>query len=146
MHPTQTNESGWKKDTKQKNTIHQICQKIQSNSNTVKAALTNTKEYTLLKIHSTKQTSFSSQRFVPCEKPWKVCLHALFTHLHGRQHSHDVICQNHWQSYFHHISQRVFISLKQQNPHEHDWFYCAGITAMHFEITWRPPPKDKCRL
>jgi len=109
-----------------KTPIHQICQKIQSNSNTVKAALTNTKEYTLLKIHSTKQTSFSSQRFVP--------------------HSHDVICQNHWQSYFHHISQRVFISLKQQNPHEHDWFYCAGITAMHFEITWHPPPKDKCWL
>ncbi len=48
MHPTHTNESGWKKDTKQKNAIHQICQKIRSNSNTVKA-LTNTTEDTLLK-------------------------------------------------------------------------------------------------
>lgn len=33
---------GGKKGTKQKNVIHQDCQKIQSNSNTVKAALNNT--------------------------------------------------------------------------------------------------------
>lgn len=109
MHPTQTNEFGWEKDTKQKNAINQICQKIQSFD-----------QHKRRWYHITKQ-------FVLCEKAWKV-----YTHLHGGQHSHDVICQNHWRSYFHHISQCVLISLKQQNLQEHDRFYCAGITAINF--------------
>lgn len=96
------------KDTKQKNAIHQDCQKIQSNSSTVKSEDTHSKAW----HHITAQF---------------VC-----THLHGGRHSHDVICQNHWRSYFHHISQWVLISQKPHNPNERDRFYRMGIRAIKF--------------
>lgn len=97
LHASNSNKWIWLEKwetTKQKNAIHHICQKIQSNSSTVKIEeKTNTREDTLSKVwhHIIKQTL-----------------------LHGGRHSYDVICQNHWRSYFHHISQCVLISLKQQ--------------------------------
>lgn len=59
LHASNSNKWIWLEKwetTKQKNAIHHICQKIQSNSSTVKAALTNTIEDTLSKAwhHSTK--------------------------------------------------------------------------------------------
>lgn len=100
-----------KKDSKQKNAIHQDCQKIQSNSSTVKAEDTLSKAW----HHITAQFVYT---------------HSSHTSTVGG--THVVICQNHWWSYFHHISQWVLISQKQHNLNEHDRFYCMSITAIKF--------------
>ncbi len=147
LHASNSNKWIWlEKDTKQKNAIHQICQKIQSNSNTVKAALTNTKEYTLLKDTQHQANKFfiaavcalwkALKSLFTCTfhtPPWS----AAFTWCHLPE-SLAIIFSSHFQA--------CFDFAKTTEPAWARLVLLRWHNSYAFEITWRPPPKNKCWL